>query len=125
MKRAAAETNTDEQGQAGSMALSLRSDYFWHCGVGLLIRHTDADRVGRLMDLARWWWKRGEGKWARYAATAAREMRRKEFPNAAQRSKRLALEQPCPAVVRPAPAVVEAEYENLYVAHFAARKEEA
>jgi hypothetical protein len=108
-----------------STGLSLRTDFFFWQILGLWIGYTDAERVRRLMEHARWWLSRGEGKWARFAATEARKILRDKFPSRERRCRMEALAQPCPAVRMPTPAAAEEAYQNLYVAHFGADRKAA
>lgn len=110
---------------APCMALSLRTDFFFHWGVGLWIGYTDAERVRRLMENARYFLSRGRGDLAHFAATQARKLARNEFPSRERRMRMEALQQPCPAVCVPTPAEAEEAYLNLYVAHFAADRKAA
>lgn len=115
---------SENQAGGACWALALRTEYFLHTEAVLWIDRAAADRVQRLMEHARYFLSRGQGKMARYAARAAKEIARKEFPSAERRRRQAALEQPCPAVPVMSAAAAGEAYDNIYLAHFGADRRE-
>lgn len=95
---------------------------WWVGGDGALVwkRYTMAERAAGLMESAREWLAEGHGVRARLVANAGRYFLRTYFPSAQRRARAEAMEQPCPAVVVTGAGALEAEYEELYLAHFVA-----